>query len=96
MQIRWSPEAAGDFEQIVGYILKDNPVAARRVAQSIYERAGMLAHFPNLGGRGRVHGTRELSTTPLPFIIVYRVLEQADAVEIVNITHGAQRWPPSE
>jgi plasmid stabilization system protein ParE len=30
----------------------------------------------------------------LPFIIVYRVLEQADAVEIVNVIDGAQRWPP--
>jgi len=25
-----------------------------------------------------------------PFIIVYRVLEQAGAVEIVNVIHGAQ------
>lgn len=96
MQIRWSPEAADDLGQIVAYIRKDNPVAARRVAQSIYERVGTLADFPNLGRRGRVSSTRELSTAPLPFIIVYRVLVQAEAVEIVNIIHGAQRWPPSE
>jgi plasmid stabilization system protein ParE len=30
---------------------------------------------------------------PLPFIVIYRVLERADAVEIVNVIHGAQRWP---
>ncbi|MBZ5624303.1 MAG: type II toxin-antitoxin system RelE/ParE family toxin [Acidobacteriia bacterium] len=85
---------ASDLEQIVGYIRSDNPVAARRVAQSIYDRASTLADFPRLGRKGRVSGTRELSTTPLPFIVVYRVLEQADAVEIVNIIHSAQRWPP--
>jgi len=37
-------------------------------------------------------GTRELLLLPLPFIIVYRV--KSDAVEIANIVHGAQRWPP--
>jgi plasmid stabilization system protein ParE len=28
----------------------------------------------------------------LPFVIVYRVLD--DAVEIAAVIHGAQRWPP--
>jgi plasmid stabilization system protein ParE len=32
---------------------------------------------------------------PLPFIVVYRVLEHLEAVEIVNLIHGAQRWPPA-
>ena len=38
--------------------------------------------------------TRELSLPPLPFIVVYRVLERVEAVEIVNLINGAQRWPP--
>jgi toxin ParE1/3/4 len=41
-----------------------------------------------------VEGTRELALAPVPFIVVYRVFEHADAVEIVNLIHGAQRWPP--
>jgi toxin ParE1/3/4 len=49
-----------------------------------------LRAFPNQGRKGRVEGTRELPWTPLPLIVVYRVLEQA--VEIANIIHGAQRW----
>jgi hypothetical protein len=28
---------------------------------------------------------------PLPFIIVYRELH--DAVELIRMIHGAQRWP---
>jgi toxin ParE1/3/4 len=56
MQIRWSPAAAEDRQQM--------------------------------------EGTRELPLPPLPFIVIYRVLERADAVEIVNVIHGAQRWPP--
>jgi len=41
-----------------------------------------------------VKDTRELPLPPLPFIVVYRVLERVDAVEIVKVIHGAQRWPP--
>jgi toxin ParE1/3/4 len=64
------------------------------VAQTIYDRPDSLGTDPYLGRRGRVEGTRELPLPGLPFIIVYRVLEQADAIEIVNVIHGAQRWPP--
>jgi hypothetical protein len=31
----------------------------------------------------------------LPFIIVYRLLEQVEViVEIINVIHGGHRWPP--
>ncbi len=94
MQIRWSPDAAADLESIVNYIGLENPAAAREVGQSIYQRLTVIGTFPNSGRRGRVEGTRELALPPLPFIVVYRVLEHKNAVEIVNIIHGAQRWPP--
>lgn len=95
MRIRWSPGSAEDLEQIFNYIRTDNARAAQRVTQTIYDRADALAMDPYLGRRGRVEGTRELPLPPLPFIIVYRVLEQADTIEIVNVVHGGQRWPPA-
>jgi toxin ParE1/3/4 len=96
MQIRWSPAAAEDLKQLFNYIRTDNPGAAQRVAQIIYDRAGALGTDPYLGRRGRVEGTRELPLPPLPFIVVYRVIEHVDAVEIINVIHGAQRWPPAK
>jgi toxin ParE1/3/4 len=94
MKVRWSPDAADDLESIVDYIHGDNPSAARRVTETIYDRADSLAASPYKGRRGRVEGTRELVLAPLPFLIVYRVLDHTDAVEIVNIIHGARNWPP--
>jgi toxin ParE1/3/4 len=89
--IRWSPEAADDFEHIINYIREQNPSAASRVARSIYERISSLESFPNSGRIGRVESTRELVMAPLPFIVVYRV--KNTVVEIARILHGAQRWP---
>lgn len=93
MQIRWSPAAADDFSRIIEYIRRDSPQAAQRVAQSIYEAASSLTHFPNAGRAGRVQGTRELLLPSLPFILVYRIAK--DAAEIANVIHGAQKYPPS-
>jgi len=91
MTVRWSPEAAADFVAIVEYIRRQNPSAAERVARAIYDGVASLASFPKQGRPGRVKGTRELVFSPLPFIAVYRVKEEA--VEIARVLHGAQRWP---
>ena len=91
MKIRWSPEAAADFARIVEYIHKENPSASDRVAHTIYDSATSLESLPNRGRPGRIDGTRELVLAPLPFILVYRV--KRDALEIVRVVHGSQRWP---
>ncbi len=84
MQVRWSPAAADDLERLFNFIKADNRGAGQRVAQTIYDRAGALGAHPYQGRQGRVEGTRELSLPPLPFIVIYRVLERADAIEIVQ------------
>jgi toxin ParE1/3/4 len=94
MQIRWSPDAAADLQGIVDYIRLDNSAVAQRIGQTIYKRLSVLGSFPYSGRIGRVAGTRELPLPPLPFIVVYRVVEHNNIVEIVNVIHGAQRWPP--
>jgi addiction module RelE/StbE family toxin len=91
MQVRWSPEAADDLEQIVRRIDRDNPTASRDVAERIYEAIGSLSASPNRGRTGRIQGTRELVLAPLPWIVVYRVREET--VEVVRLYHGAQDWP---
>jgi toxin ParE1/3/4 len=91
MRIRWSPEAAGDFERIVRRIQKDNPSAARNVANTIYKGVTSLQDFPHRGRCGRIEGSRELVLAPLPYIAVYRIKGQM--VEVSRIYHGAQDWP---
>jgi toxin ParE1/3/4 len=92
MQIRWSLPAVEDLERICAWIEQDNPEAARRVAQIIYDGCSQLKDFPNMGRRSRrINGRCELAFPPLPYIAVYQVKE--GAVEISRIFHGAQDWP---
>jgi toxin ParE1/3/4 len=94
MQIRWSTAASKDLFRIIEYIRRDNAPAAERVANTIYENIGSLSSFPYRGRMGRVEGTRELPVPSLPFLVIYRVTQEA--VEIAGVIHGAQRWPPQE
>lgn len=92
MLIRWTQPAARDLTTICDYVNENGTVAAARsVAISIYDRVGALAEFPEMGRLGRREGTRELVFTGLPYLAVYLVRE--NAVEILRILHGAQKWP---
>jgi toxin ParE1/3/4 len=64
---------------------------ARRVADAIYETATSLQEMPNRGRKGRKPGTREMLISGLPFVIIYRVGQEA--VEIARILHTSQQWP---
>ncbi len=47
--IAWTDESRRWLEDIFEYIAADNPEAAVRTVQGIYERAQVLATFPEIG-----------------------------------------------
>jgi len=59
------------------------PTAAREVAKAIYDGCESLVNSPYSGRKGKQSGTRELVLSPLPYVAVYRVME--DVVEILHI-----------
>jgi plasmid stabilization system protein ParE len=52
-EIRWTQEAVAWLEDIYRYIAQDNPQAAQRIVNVIYEKAQLLKTFPLLGHRHR-------------------------------------------
>ena len=72
MQVRWTPSASKDLQGIARHIRRDNPSAARSVAETLFNAANSLDLFPLRGRPGRVAGTRELIVVGLPYFIVYR------------------------
>ena len=49
--VAWTDEARQWIEDIFEYIAEDNPQAAAQTVQGIYERAQVLATFPEIGQR---------------------------------------------
>jgi addiction module RelE/StbE family toxin len=90
MRLRWTTPAAQDLYNIVLHIQQDNPDAAAKVAQTLYDGCGKLRNFPHRGRKGRIEGTRELVFAGLPYIVVYRIQDQD--LEICASTI-AQDWP---
>jgi plasmid stabilization system protein ParE len=67
-----------------------HPHFAEPAVRTNYQRVRSLKTTPNRGRPGHRSGTRELTVTPLPYVVVYAV--KAEAVEILHIDHSAQDW----
>jgi toxin ParE1/3/4 len=90
MQLRWTIVAADDLEGIAGYLYEKSPQNAAQVIRKIYDAPSNLRNYPNLGRPGKKDGTRELVITPLPYIVVYQIIDEI--IYILRILHGAQDW----
>lgn len=91
--ILWTKQALRRLGEIGAHIEKDSPEAAARVIGRILSAAELLTEQPAMGRVGRIKATRELVLADIPYIVPYRVSE--DAVEILTVIHAAQQWPKS-
>ena len=88
MRIVWSETAIANLVEIREYIERDQPAAARRVAQRILVSVQRLSQQPNLGRPGREPDTRELIVAGMPYVVPYRV--HRDRVAILAVLHASQ------
>lgn len=88
MRIDWSPLALERVESIASFIAEDDPIAAERWVDELFESVKRLADFPDSGrvvpevGLSRI---RELIFGP--YRVIYKV---SDNVEILTVRHGRQ------
>jgi plasmid stabilization system protein ParE len=91
MRIEWTRTALSNLDNAVEYIAADNPAAARKVAQQIWNTTQLLITQPGLGRPGRVAETRELVITGLPYVVPY--LENDGIIVILRVLHTSMKWP---
>ncbi len=91
MRVEWTHAAAADLEEISDYLFEQNPGIAVDTTRRIYQTAAELKQFPSRGRPGRKKGTRELVLVPLPYLVVYEIVDQK--VRVLRVLHGARRWP---
>jgi toxin ParE1/3/4 len=90
MKITFEPVARDELDRIFAWIAKDNPRAALKMIARIEEKVMRLENrqLAYMGRPGLVEGTREL--LEWPYIIVYKVDDARQEIDVVAVAHGAQ------
>ncbi|HXE95955.1 MAG TPA: type II toxin-antitoxin system RelE/ParE family toxin [Dongiaceae bacterium] len=91
MRVRWLRRALLDLDAVEEYIARDDPQAAAGVVLRIVRAVSLLKEQPGIGRAGRVSGTKEMVVPNTPFIVPYRVKD--DAIQILRVYHSSRKWP---
>ena len=87
-KITWTDESRRWLEDIFEHIAADNSEAADATVQGIFERAQVLAEYPEMGHR-YVHSSRNVRVLHYGhFRIAYLIKADGD-VDILGVFHGA-------
>lgn len=88
-ELNWTVEAQNWLKQIYDYIALDNPQAAARVVEGIYEKANLLRQFPLLGYTYEANSDRDVRILLYGhFRIVYLVRDEQN-IDVLGVFHGA-------
>ena len=85
---RVAPQAREDIKEIYRYIKAENPSAAKRVRDRLYEKCRLLAAQPYVGWMHPELPAEFRCTTAGNLVIVYRPRD--NGVDIVHIVHSAR------
>lgn len=89
-RLRWTHEAETWLRDIFEYIAQDNPDAAGRVVQGIYDKAQLLTAFPEIGYRYRVEEEGEIRVLLYGhYRIAYLLRSNSEWIDILGVFHGA-------
>jgi addiction module RelE/StbE family toxin len=83
-EVIWAESALNDLDTIADYIALDNPAAARRLVQKIFEHVDHLQRHPRLGSKPQeLKGWRYRQVVEPPCRIFYR--EDSGRVLILHV-----------
>ncbi len=87
-ELKWTEEASIWLKDIFDYIAEENPLAAQRVVEGIYDKTQILKSFPEIG-----YKYRKLPEGEIRVLLYghYRIacFVKDNSVEILGIFHGA-------
>jgi plasmid stabilization system protein ParE len=86
VRVSFALAALDDLMRIRAYLIERYGEAqAARIGARIRASIDLLLQYPYIGHIGEVPGTRARKVTGQPYIVIYRVTEQA--VEVIHIYH---------
>lgn len=93
-KVIWTDEAIVDLRELVAFIAQDNPIAAVKLGETLIQKSMILAEHPRIGRMLRKSpndSLRELIVPP--YRVIYEIDDQASAIFIRLLWHGARQEP---
>ena len=88
-QVIWAEPALNDLDAIADYIALDNPDAARRLVEKIFEHVAKLESHPKLGSKPQeLRGWRYRQIVEPPCRIFYR--EDSGRILILHVMRSGR------
>jgi toxin ParE1/3/4 len=87
-EVSWTDEAQRWLQDIFDYITADNPAAAARTVQDIYDHVQVLRNFPAIGQRYAPSPRNVRILLHQNYRIAYLIKDDGD-IDILGIFHGA-------
>ena len=87
-EIAWTSEALRWLEDIFEYIAADNPDAAAETVEAIYQRAQVLARYPEMGHRF-LHSERNVRILLHGTYRIAYLIKHDGNVDILGVFHSA-------
>ena len=88
-EIRWTIEAETWLRDIYDYIAQDNPSAAAKVVEGIYEKAQLLKEYPEIGYRYRSESEGDIRILLYGHYRITYLLTDDKSIDILGVFHGA-------
>ena len=80
--------------EVVAYIARNNPSAARKIGESILKKVLVLGQFPRIGKVFPKLAREDVREIPVgPYRIIYHVQDNKRCVTILTVWHGARKEP---
>lgn len=88
-EITWTDEAERWLKEIYRYIAQDKQGAAAKVVEGIYERAQILARFPEMGHKSCTEPDGEIRILLYGHYRIAYLIRTQDRIDILGVFHGA-------
>jgi len=85
----WTEEALGWLSDIGEYVAKDNPQAALKVVEGIYQKTQLLIEHPRIGAVYTDVFDREVRSLLYGHYRIMYELREPDIVYVLAVFHGA-------
>lgn len=88
-EINWTDEAEHWLEEVYNYIALENPEAAFKTVDNIYEQAQILIKFPSIGYRYTKIEDREVRILLYGHYRIGYLIKEDKNIDILGVFHGA-------